>query len=64
MNEKSAAEVLAPGLVQLAALARDPNITRAALEAGTSQPTLSRALRRWGAGSEWRWWSPTGGACG
>ncbi|WP_327175639.1 LysR family transcriptional regulator [Streptomyces sp. NBC_01335] len=50
MNEKSAAEVLAPGLVQLAALARDPNITRAALEAGTSQPTLSRALRRWGSG--------------
>jgi LysR family transcriptional regulator, transcription activator of glutamate synthase operon len=46
MNEKSAA-FLAPALAQLAALALDPNITRAAARTGTSQPTLSRSLRGW-----------------
>jgi LysR family transcriptional activator of glutamate synthase operon len=46
MNEKSAA-FLAPALAQLAALATDPNITRAAKLTATSQPTLSRALRTW-----------------
>ncbi|BDZ48555.1 hypothetical protein GCM10025867_07960 [Frondihabitans sucicola] len=46
MHESSAAS-LAPTLAQLAALALDPNITRAAERTGTSQPTLSRALRAW-----------------
>jgi DNA-binding transcriptional LysR family regulator len=38
---------LVPSLVALAALGRDPNITRAAESAGMSQPTLSRSLARW-----------------
>src|ERR1700754_193474 len=38
---------LVPALVALAALGRDPNITRAAESAGMSQPTLSRSLARW-----------------
>jgi LysR family transcriptional activator of glutamate synthase operon len=38
---------LAPSLVALAALGRDANITRAAVSAGMSQPTLSRSLARW-----------------
>lgn len=46
MNGKTAAS-LAPALAQLAALALDPNITRAAEQTGVSQPTLSRALRSW-----------------
>jgi LysR family transcriptional activator of glutamate synthase operon len=46
MNETSAA-YLAPALARLAALASDPNITRAAKRTGTSQPTLSRSLRTW-----------------
>lgn len=46
MNESSASS-LAPALAQLAALGLDPNITRAAERTGTSQPTLSRALRGW-----------------
>ncbi len=41
------AAALAPGLAQLVALARTGHVTRAAVEVGTSQPTLSRALRRW-----------------
>ncbi|MEO6898390.1 MAG: LysR family transcriptional regulator [Mycobacteriaceae bacterium] len=41
------AAALAPGLAQLVALARTAHVTRAALEVGTSQPTLSRAVRRW-----------------
>jgi DNA-binding transcriptional LysR family regulator len=43
----SGSEVLAPSLVQLTALATEPTITRAAKRAGTSQPTLSRALMAW-----------------
>ncbi|MCX5339215.1 LysR family transcriptional regulator [Streptomyces atratus] len=39
--------VLAPALAQLAALGEDPNVTRAAARSGTSQSTLSRAIRRW-----------------
>jgi DNA-binding transcriptional LysR family regulator len=39
--------VLSPALAQLAALADDPNVTRAAARTGTSQPTLSRTIRRW-----------------
>ncbi|AMM19418.1 hypothetical protein AX769_03765 [Frondihabitans sp. PAMC 28766] len=46
MHESSAAS-LAPTLAQLAALALDANITRAAERTGTSQPTLSRSLRSW-----------------
>jgi LysR family transcriptional activator of glutamate synthase operon len=46
MNGTSAAS-LAPALAQLAALALDANITKAAARSGTSQPTLSRALRTW-----------------
>lgn len=46
MNGNGAAD-LAPALAQLAALALDPNITRVAEQTGTSQPTLSRALRSW-----------------
>jgi LysR family transcriptional regulator, transcription activator of glutamate synthase operon len=46
MNEMPAS-VLAPTLVQLAALGRDAHITRVAQATGTSQPTLSRALRSW-----------------
>lgn len=41
------AAALAPGLAQLVALARTGHVTRAAVELGTSQPTLSRALHRW-----------------
>ena len=44
MNE--AAE-FAPGLVQLAAMGREPSLSRAAARSGTSQPSLSRAVRRW-----------------
>ncbi|MGV9712065.1 LysR family transcriptional regulator [Gordonia sp. NPDC003424] len=47
MNEKSAIRVLAPGLVQLAALRIEESVTGAASRAGTSQPTMSRAIRRW-----------------
>jgi len=47
MNDSSAIEALAPALLQLAALATEPTITRAAARSGTSQPTLSRSLRRW-----------------
>jgi LysR family transcriptional regulator, transcription activator of glutamate synthase operon len=46
MNEQPAG-YLVPALAQLAALALDPNITRAAERTGTSQPTLSRSLRSW-----------------
>ncbi|RFA08118.1 hypothetical protein B7R54_01970 [Subtercola boreus] len=46
MDDSSAAG-LAPALAQLAALALDPNITRAAERTGVSQPTLSRSLRAW-----------------
>lgn len=46
MNEKGA-DTLAPALAQLAALAADPNITRAAEQTGTSQPTLSRSIKTW-----------------
>ena len=38
---------LAPELVRLAALGREPSITRAARASGTTQPTLSRSIRRW-----------------
>lgn len=49
MNDEgvSAGRVLAPGLVQLAALGVHGSITGAAGASGVSQPTLSRALRRW-----------------
>ncbi|GAA1444227.1 LysR family transcriptional regulator [Leifsonia poae] len=46
MNETSGS-YLAPALAQLAALAIDENITRAAERSGTSQPTLSRSVRAW-----------------
>jgi DNA-binding transcriptional LysR family regulator len=47
MNEKSGHAVLASALAQLAALADDAHITRAADRTRISQPTLSRAIRRW-----------------
>lgn len=48
MNETgSAGEVLAPTLRQLAALGVEGTITGAARASGTSQPTLSRAVRWW-----------------
>jgi LysR family transcriptional activator of glutamate synthase operon len=46
MNEKGA-DALAPALAQLAALAADSTITRAAEPTGTSQPTLSRSIKTW-----------------
>jgi DNA-binding transcriptional LysR family regulator len=46
MNEKGA-DALAPALAQLAALAADSTITRAAEQTGTSQPTLSRSIKTW-----------------
>ncbi|MEU1204612.1 LysR family transcriptional regulator [Nocardia sp. NPDC005825] len=47
MKEDRAAATIAPGLAQLAALGVEQSITRAAIRSQTSQPTLSRALRRW-----------------
>ncbi|MCK9898452.1 LysR family transcriptional regulator [Frankia sp. AgB32] len=47
MNEKTGAASLVPELAQLAALGVERSITRAAARAATSQPTLSRAVRRW-----------------
>ncbi|MGY4857366.1 LysR family transcriptional regulator [Cryobacterium sp. AP23] len=47
MNNRVDLSILAPGLTQLAALAVEHNVTRAAARTGTSQPTLSRAIRRW-----------------
>ncbi|MBL7489958.1 LysR family transcriptional regulator [Frankia sp. AgB1.9] len=47
MNEKTAAAALVPELAQLAALGVERSITRAAARSATSQPTLSRAVRRW-----------------
>lgn len=47
MNESATVAVLAPGLAQLAALGVEESVTGAAARAGTSQPTMSRAIRRW-----------------
>lgn len=47
MNESLAVAAVVPDLAQLAALGVEESVTGAAARAGTSQPTMSRAIRRW-----------------